>query len=96
MCLPPSHVQGESSTGAHQSLAGLGELCAKNDALLLVDTVCSLGAVPFYADAWGVDIMYSGAQKVLSAAPGDLVQARHVGRSCCQAAACLAGDQTLL
>eukprot|EP00891_Asterochloris_glomerata_P005967 jgi/Astpho2/5967/fgenesh1_pg.00080_%23_150_t len=63
-------VQGESSTGAHQSLAGLGELCAKNDALLLVDTVCSLGAVPFYADAWGVDIMYSGAQKVLSAAPG--------------------------
>ena len=68
-------MQGESSTGAHQSLAGLGELCAKNDALLLVDTVCSLGAVPFYADAWGVDIMYSGAQKVLSAAPGELVQA---------------------
>ncbi len=78
-------MQGESSTGAHQSLAGLGELCAKNDALLLVDTVCSLGAVPFYADAWGVDIMYSGAQKVLSAAPGELV---HVGRSCCWAAAC--------
>ena len=63
-------MQGESSTGAHQSLAGLGELCAKNDALLLVDTVCSLGAVPFYADALVVDIMYSGAQKVLSASPG--------------------------
>lgn len=35
--------QGESSTGTHQNLAGLGELCKKNGTLLLVDTVCSLG-----------------------------------------------------
>jgi alanine-glyoxylate transaminase/serine-glyoxylate transaminase/serine-pyruvate transaminase len=62
--------QGESSTGAHQSLVGLGELCQKNDALLLIDTVCTLGGVPFFADAWGIDYMYSGSQKCLSAAPG--------------------------
>jgi alanine-glyoxylate transaminase/serine-glyoxylate transaminase/serine-pyruvate transaminase len=35
--------QGESSTGTHQNLSGLGELCKKNGTLLLVDTVCSLG-----------------------------------------------------
>ena len=38
--------------------------------ILVVDTVCSLGAVPFYGDAWGIDCMYSGSQKVLGAPPG--------------------------
>ena len=42
--------------------------------ILVVDTVCSLGAVPFYGDAWGIDCMYSGSQKVLGAPPGmDLI-----------------------
>ena len=38
--------------------------------IFVVDTVCSLGAVPFYGDAWGIDCMYSGSQKVLGAPPG--------------------------
>ncbi|KAK9903304.1 hypothetical protein WJX75_002360 [Coccomyxa subellipsoidea] len=62
--------QGESSTGAHQSLAGVAEACQVHGTVLVVDTVCSLGAVPFYGDAWGVDCMYSGSQKVISAPPG--------------------------
>lgn len=62
--------QGESSTGVHQSLAGLGELCRANGTLLMVDTVCSLGGVPFFADKWEVDVMYTGSQKCLSAPPG--------------------------
>lgn len=62
--------QGESSTGVHQNLAGLGDLCKANGTLLLVDTVCSLGGVPFYFDAWGVDAVYSGSQKVLGGPPG--------------------------
>lgn len=43
---PTSRVQGESSTGTHQNLAGLGEVCKQTGTLLLVDTVCSLGGVP--------------------------------------------------
>ncbi|KAG2427967.1 hypothetical protein HXX76_011954 [Chlamydomonas incerta] len=62
--------QGESSTGTHQSLAGLGELCRQTGTLLLVDTVCSLGGVPLFADQWGVDCIYSGSQKCLSGPPG--------------------------
>lgn len=77
-CAPWCHMahslflaaQGESSTGVHQNLAGLGELCAANGTLLLVDTVCSLGGVPLFADAWGIDAIYSGSQKCLSAPPG--------------------------
>ncbi|KAL4549591.1 hypothetical protein Ndes2526B_g04596 [Nannochloris sp. 'desiccata'] len=34
------------------------------------DTVCSLGGVPIYADKWGIDAIYSGSQKCLSAPPG--------------------------
>ncbi|KAG1673233.1 hypothetical protein FOA52_013113 [Chlamydomonas sp. UWO 241] len=62
--------QGDSSTGVHQNLAGLGELCKKTGTLLLVDTVCSLGGVPMFADKWGIDAIYSGSQKCLSAPPG--------------------------
>ena len=62
--------QGESSTGVHQNLAGLGALCQANGTLLLVDTVCSLGGVPLFADEWGIDCIYSGSQKCLSAPPG--------------------------
>ena len=54
----------------HQSLAGVGDLCRKYGTLLAVDTVCSLGGVPFYGDDWKVDAMYSGSQKVLGAPPG--------------------------
>ena len=55
----------------YQNLEGIGELCQKNGTLLIVDTVCSLGGVPFFADAWGIDCSYSGSQKCLSAPPGE-------------------------
>lgn len=63
-------VQGESSTGVHQSLAGIGAATRAAGALLVVDAVASLGGVPFFGDAWMVDAAYSGSQKVLSAPPG--------------------------
>ncbi|KAG7172700.1 alanine--glyoxylate aminotransferase-like isoform X2 [Homarus americanus] len=62
-------VQGESSTGALQPLEGVGSLCRKHGTLLAVDTVASLGGVPFYMDAWEIDVVYTGSQKVISAPP---------------------------
>ena len=66
----PARRQGDSSTGTHQNLAGLGDLCHANGTLLIIDTVCTLGGIPFFGDAWGVDAMYSGSQKVIGAPPG--------------------------
>jgi alanine-glyoxylate transaminase/serine-glyoxylate transaminase/serine-pyruvate transaminase len=51
-------------------LEGVSDLCHEYDCLLLVDTVASLGGVPFFADKWDVDIVYSGSQKCLSCPPG--------------------------
>ena len=64
-------VQGESSTGVHQNLSpAIGKACRAAGSLLVVDSVASLGGVPFYADEWLVDAGYAGSQKVLSAPPG--------------------------
>lgn len=63
-------VHAETSTGALQSIEGLGSLCRELDVLLLVDCVTSLGGLPVDIDGWQVDAAYSGTQKCLSAPPG--------------------------
>jgi len=63
-------VHAETSTGAWQPVEELGRLCHEFDALLLLDTVTSLGGLPVEVDAWGVDAVYSGTQKCLSCPPG--------------------------
>jgi alanine-glyoxylate transaminase/serine-glyoxylate transaminase/serine-pyruvate transaminase len=63
-------VHAETSTGACQPLEGVGELCREFDCLLLLDTVTSLGGVPLFLDAWGVDLAYSCSQKGLGCSPG--------------------------
>ena len=63
-------VHAETSTGARQPLEGVAALCHEFDCLLLLDTVTSLGGVPLFLDAWGVDAAYSGTQKCLSCPPG--------------------------
>lgn len=42
----------------------------RNDCLLVVDTVASLGGVEMFTDRWNVDCIYSGSQKVIGAPPG--------------------------
>jgi alanine-glyoxylate transaminase/serine-glyoxylate transaminase/serine-pyruvate transaminase len=63
-------VHAETSTGAQQPIEGLGKLCHQHGALLVVDTVTSLGGVPVDVDAWEADAVYSGTQKCLSCPPG--------------------------
>jgi alanine-glyoxylate transaminase/serine-glyoxylate transaminase/serine-pyruvate transaminase len=64
-------VHAETSTGVRQP--GIAEIAAaahENGALLVLDTVTSLAAVPVEIDAWDVDLSYSCTQKGLSAPPG--------------------------
>ncbi|XP_034941813.1 serine--pyruvate aminotransferase, mitochondrial [Chelonus insularis] len=60
----------ESSTALKQPLIGIGDICHRYEALLIVDTVASLGAEPFFMDAWKIDAAYTGSQKVFGAPPG--------------------------
>ncbi len=63
-------VHAETSTGARQPLEGVADLCREFGTLLLLDTVTSLGGVPIFLDAWGVDLAYSCSQKGLGCPPG--------------------------
>ena len=63
-------VHAETSTGAHQPLAGFAELVHSRGALLVVDAVTSLGGHELRVDEWGIDAIFSGTQKCLSCPPG--------------------------
>lgn len=63
-------VHAETSTGVLQPIEPLRALSDKLGALLLADTVTSLGGVPVDLDENGIDVAYSGTQKCLSCPPG--------------------------
>ncbi|ELU05539.1 hypothetical protein CAPTEDRAFT_164164 [Capitella teleta] len=63
-------THGESSSTTLQSLEGIGKLCHKFGCLVVVDSVAALGGVPLLQDAWELDVVYTGGQKVLSCPPG--------------------------
>jgi alanine-glyoxylate transaminase/serine-glyoxylate transaminase/serine-pyruvate transaminase len=63
-------VHAETSTGARQPLEEISRIVHDAGALLLADTVTSLGGVPVEVDGWQLDAVYSGTQKCLSCPPG--------------------------
>lgn len=63
-------VHAETSTGALTPVEEISRLTHAAGALLLLDTVTSLGGCPVRLDDWGVDATYSGTQKCLSCPPG--------------------------
>jgi alanine-glyoxylate transaminase/serine-glyoxylate transaminase/serine-pyruvate transaminase len=63
-------VHAETSTGAHQELAGLSKIVHDAGMLLAVDAVTSLAGHEVKVDQWGIDAIYSGTQKCLSCPPG--------------------------
>jgi aspartate aminotransferase-like enzyme len=60
----------ETSTGVIHDVEAIGAACREAGALLLVDVISSLGAVPYDGDGWGVDVAVGGSQKALGATPG--------------------------
>src|SRR5262249_14369791 len=65
-------VQIDTSSGVVNDIAAISQAikAARHDALFMVDTVASLGCVPFEMDAWGVDVAMSRSQQGLMAPPG--------------------------
>jgi aspartate aminotransferase-like enzyme len=63
-------VQSETSTGVVADVQALAAAAREGGALVVVDAVSSLGAVPCETDAWGLDVVVSGSQKALMTPPG--------------------------
>jgi aspartate aminotransferase-like enzyme len=60
----------ETSTGVVADVQALAAAAKDAGALVVVDAVSSLGAVPLEADLWGLDAVISGSQKALMTPPG--------------------------
>jgi aspartate aminotransferase-like enzyme len=60
----------ETSTGVVHDVQAIGRVVKDAGALFVVDAISSVGAVPFEADAWGIDVAVGGSQKALGATPG--------------------------
>jgi aspartate aminotransferase-like enzyme len=60
----------ETSTGVVNDIRELTEVAHRHGALIAVDAVSGIGAVPLPQDEWGVDVVVSGSQKALMAPPG--------------------------
>ena len=63
-------VHAETSTGALSDARVLAEIAQRYGCLTIGDTVTSLTGSPLYVDDWGLDAVYSGAQKCLSCVAG--------------------------
>jgi alanine-glyoxylate transaminase/serine-glyoxylate transaminase/serine-pyruvate transaminase len=63
-------AQGETSTGVLTGVDAYRKVADELGALLVVDTVASLAAVPLDVDKQRIDICFSGSQKAISAPPG--------------------------
>lgn len=65
-------VHNETSTGVTSRIPAIRKAIdvAGHPALLLVDTISSLGSVDYRHDEWGVDVTVSGSQKGLMLPPG--------------------------
>ncbi len=63
-------VQAETSTGAAQPLAEIGQIVKQNESLLMVDAVTSLGGMELDVDGWNIDAAGSCSQKCIGAPPG--------------------------
>jgi len=63
-------TQCETSTATITDVEAIGKVVAETAALLVVDGISSIGAVPYKMDEWGVDITVTGSQKALMLPPG--------------------------
>jgi aspartate aminotransferase-like enzyme len=62
----------ETSTGVTNPLAEIASIVhgTAPDALIIVDGISGMGAVPFETDGWGLDVVATGSQKSWMVPPG--------------------------
>ncbi len=60
----------DTAQGITNPIDEISKVVKKHGALLIIDAVSSLGAIPVRFDEWGIDVCSSGSQKALSIPPG--------------------------
>jgi aspartate aminotransferase-like enzyme len=60
----------ETSTGVTNDVQAIAAVVRAHGALVMVDSVSGLGALPLEMDAWELDVVLTGAQKALMCPPG--------------------------
>jgi aspartate aminotransferase-like enzyme len=60
----------ETSTGVLNDIQALAQVAHDHDALIAVDAVSGIGAVPLRQDEWNIDVVAAGSQKALMCPPG--------------------------
>jgi aspartate aminotransferase-like enzyme len=61
----------ETSTGVTNPIGRLAQVAhEETNALIMVDAISGIGALPFETDAWGIDVVVTGSQKAFACPPG--------------------------
>jgi aspartate aminotransferase-like enzyme len=60
----------ESSTGVYHPVRELAQVTARTQAILVVDAISALGAMPLPMDEWGIDVLIGAGHKALGLPPG--------------------------
>jgi serine---pyruvate transaminase len=60
----------DTSTGVVSDLGAIAERLNGTDAIIVVDAISSLAAVPLETDAWGLDVVITSSHKALMCPPG--------------------------
>lgn len=63
-------VHSETSTAALSDVAGIAKVTRERGAILVVDGITAVGAIPVKMDEWGVDVYVTGSQKAMMLPPG--------------------------
>lgn len=63
-------VHSETSTATACDVQAIAAAVRKTEAILIVDGITAVGALPVEMDAWGIDVLVTGSQKALMLPPG--------------------------
>jgi len=63
-------VHSETSTATACDIRAIAQVVQKTDALLIVDGITAVGAMPVHMDEWGIDCLVTGSQKAMMLPPG--------------------------
>ncbi|MBI1372422.1 MAG: aminotransferase class V-fold PLP-dependent enzyme [Phycisphaera sp.] len=63
-------VASETSTATYSDIRAIAKVVQQSNALLIVDGITAVGALPVEMDAWGIDVLVTGSQKAMMLPPG--------------------------